>query len=476
MKKYLKFIFLAIICTLTVIVAAKDSSVKIVRYDGNYFRYLSTESHSEDNGIAVYASYDTESPNPEAEKAIADGLTELRDEIDISRFNLSDTEFSKVYDRVLNIYSPFFYVNRSCSYSYRSNHVIKLYPTYKYDVSEIPAMQETYAENLNKILSQVQPDWSDLEKALFFHDYIVSNFEYDTTYSVFDAYTFLKDGKGVCQAYSSLYGILLESVGIRVAPVSSNTMNHAWNKVYIDGEWYHVDCTWDDPLSDRYGMAKHKYFLLSDSEMLNREHRDWHSTVSVECTSTKYDNYFWNDVNSPFAYTDGNWYYISADSSNKYYMMKTAGMTTGDPVFLINSNWSYWNGCFSGLFVKDNRLVYNTKDSIIAYDPKNGNFELLGKEKIDNSYLIYGCAMHGGDIYYDVENYPYSDPDIRKLSTPKPGDLNLDGTVDSVDVMLLRKYLAGGYGVLINYTAADYDGNCIVNMKDASLLKRYIAG
>ena len=117
MKRQLKFIFLSIICVLTVFVAAKDSSVKIVQVDGNYFRYLSSESSSENNGISLCTSYDTESPNPEAEKAIAEGLTELRDEIDISRFNVSDTEFSKIYDRVLNIYSPFFYVSMNCSYS-----------------------------------------------------------------------------------------------------------------------------------------------------------------------------------------------------------------------------------------------------------------------------------------------------------------------------------------------------------------------
>ena len=476
MKRQLKFIFLSIICVLTVFVAAKDSSVKIVQVDGNYFRYLSSESSSENNGISLCASYDTESPNPEAEKAIAKGLTELRDEIDISRFNVSDTEFSKIYDRVLNIYSPFFYVSMNCSYSYKNNRVIKLYPVYNYDISEIPAMRKIYEDNLNKILSQVQPEWSDLEKVLFFHDYLVSNFEYDTTYSIFDAYTFLTDGKGVCQAYASVYGILLESVGIKVAPVSSNTMNHAWNKVYMDGEWYHVDCTWDDPLPDLYGMARHRYFLLSDSEMLNREHYDWYSTVSAECTSTKYDNYFWNDVDSPFAYTDGNWYYISTDLSYKYNIMKTPELTAGEPLFSLNLIWGNWGTYFSGLFIKDGRLVYNTGDSVIAYDPKTGISELLWRETGKDSYLIYGSAMHDGDIYYDVKNSPYSDSDIRKLPIPTKGDLNLDGTINSEDLLLLRKYLAGGYNILINRTAADYDGNGNVNMKDVSLLKRSIAG
>lgn len=476
MKKYLKFIILAIICTLTVFLAAKDSSIKIVHVDGNYFRYLSNSSSSENDGISVCSSYDDESPNPDAENAIAEGLTELRDEIDISRFNLSETEFSKVYDRVLHAYSPFFYVDRSCSYTFGNDHVLKLYPIYSYDLSEIPAMQKAYSDKLNEILSQVQPGWSDLEKALFFHDYIVANFTYDYSYSVFDTYTFLTGGTGVCQSYAGLYGVLCESVGIKVAPVSSNTMVHAWNKVYIDGEWYHVDCTWDD--RDKFGIVNHDYFLLSDSEMLNRKHKDWYSTVSAECTSTKFDNYYWNDVTTPIVYADGNWYYIAEGAVyNDYYIMKTSDLTVGTPAVPLNSKWSYWGYCFSGLFIMDGRLIYNTTDSIIAYDPTDGSFELLGKkENSDSSYLIYGCALRDGEICYDLKTNPNLSADIKKLSAPTPGDLNLDGKVNAVDISLLRKYLAGGYNILINRTAADYDGNGTVNMKDVSLLKRYIAG
>ncbi len=37
---------------------------------------------------------------------------------------------------------------------------------------------------------------------------------------------------------------------------------------------YHVDTTWDDPVPNRPGVVRHKYFMLSDEE-IGRDHSDW---------------------------------------------------------------------------------------------------------------------------------------------------------------------------------------------------------
>ena len=79
--------------------------------------------------------------------------------------------------------------------------------------------------------------------------------------------------------------MLLEEAGIPVEYVRNS--NHAWDIVQIDGEWYHVDTTWDDPTPDRKGYVRYDYFLRSDSFM-SRDHSGW--TASRKCTSTKYDN------------------------------------------------------------------------------------------------------------------------------------------------------------------------------------------
>ena len=62
-------------------------------------------------------------------------------------------------------------------------------------------------------------------------------------------------GIGVCQSYACTYMYILNSLGIDCYFVPSDEMRHGWNIVRINGQLYHVDCTYDDPVSDRFGMA-----------------------------------------------------------------------------------------------------------------------------------------------------------------------------------------------------------------------------
>ena len=60
-----------------------------------------------------------------------------------------------------------------------------------------------------------------------------------------------------------------------------------------------------------------------------------------------------------------------------------------------------------------------------------------------------------------------------------PGDVDGDGEVTSRDVTILRRYLAGGWGITIddiNASAADVDGDGEVTSRDVTILRRYLAG
>lgn len=56
------------------------------------------------------------------------------------------------------------------------------------------------------------------------------------------------------------------------------------------------------------------------------------------------------------------------------------------------------------------------------------------------------------------------------------GDVDGDGSINAKDVTMLRRYLAGGWGVDINKENADVDGDGDVNAKDVTILRRYLAG
>ena len=112
------------------------------------------------------------------------------------------------------------------------------------------------------------------------HDYLVDNIEYDTSLSqnnIYDVYGALVNHVAVCEGYARSFKYILDEMGIPCVLVigtgtnsRGETERHAWNYVQIEGIWYAVDCTWDDPVVVEGGTvsqsSKYKYFLKGSSE------------------------------------------------------------------------------------------------------------------------------------------------------------------------------------------------------------------
>lgn len=121
------------------------------------------------------------------------------------------------------------------------------------------------------IASAIDNSMSDYEKVLALHDYLLDCTTYgfcDSYMDSFEAAGPLLYGTGVCDGYACAYQLLcfladIECVRFR-GEVRSGS--HAWNQVLLDGQWYHVDVTWDDT-----GALLHEYFLISDSN-IGRDH------------------------------------------------------------------------------------------------------------------------------------------------------------------------------------------------------------
>ena len=57
-----------------------------------------------------------------------------------------------------------------------------------------------------------------------------------------------------------------------------------------------------------------------------------------------------------------------------------------------------------------------------------------------------------------------------------PGDADEDGAVDLQDVVVITRWLAGGWNVTINETNSDVNRDGVVDLKDAVLIRRFLAG
>ena len=201
----------------------------------------------------------TTTPSP-AEEALYTGLKNSDTSINLESFSLTKDEVSQIFERVLYSHPDLFYVSRSYSYTYTPNEtVLSLTPKYLYKGAALTAAKNEYSSLVADIASGVKSSWSNIEKLIYLNDYFCLNFSYDSTYTKGDAYTLLKEKTGVCQAYSLAFGAVLDYLGIKNGYVSSKSMNHAWNVVYIDGAWYHLDVTWNDA-SDVEGKADIRTF------------------------------------------------------------------------------------------------------------------------------------------------------------------------------------------------------------------------
>lgn len=131
--------------------------------------------------------------------------------------------------------------------------------------------QEDFVESeVIRILGNiVTPNMNKHQKVKAIHDYIVANTAYDTTYTRYTAYNILAEGKAVCQGYAMLAYLMLKEADITVMIISGEAGGeaHGWNLVQLDGNWYHLDCTWNDPIPDVPGRVLYDFYLITDNEI-----------------------------------------------------------------------------------------------------------------------------------------------------------------------------------------------------------------
>ncbi len=121
--------------------------------------------------------------------------------------------------------------------------------------------------------SELQNLKDDFEKAVWFHDWLINNADYDESMEEHYPKGVLLDGSGVCESYAIAYQMLLKEANIPSMYITGYGKGefHAWNMVKLKDDWYHVDCTWDDPKGG--GNEGYGYFGLSD-DFMGRDH-DW---------------------------------------------------------------------------------------------------------------------------------------------------------------------------------------------------------
>lgn len=132
-----------------------------------------------------------------------------------------------------------------------------------------------------------ETDGSDYQKALWLHDWLLNQLEYDNLLKWSSAESALTRGLGTCQAYERAYAQLLSVAGIENVETRDTYDGHTWNAMKLDGEWHQVDCTWDDSNDNWYNFdQRHLYFGLTD-ELMAVAHPGYSNIYTVNGYSTR---------------------------------------------------------------------------------------------------------------------------------------------------------------------------------------------
>lgn len=221
-----------------------------------------------------------------------EGIAKHSNKINVSSIKASISDLEPAFRALEGDNPQFFWIDGSLDYMYFGTTLQEVMPGYSRTKSEAEKIQKKLDKEVNKIIKKAMKYDSLFERVLYLHDYVVDN----TTYTVSgNAYIRevdgpLLNGAAICEGYSKALSYLCQSIGIENVCIMgyANTL-HMWNVVKLDGKWYHIDATFDDPVGTK-PVLSHDYFCITEKEML-KDHSIDNFFPVPKATSTKYNYY-----------------------------------------------------------------------------------------------------------------------------------------------------------------------------------------
>ena len=460
---------------------------------------------------------------------ILNGIHNMEVEIDLSEYNVLTTKVQEYISFVYQQYPEYYYLRGIAGGKQDGNGNIKSiklsYSRTKEQMLEERAFMEAETD---KVINKIGKDWTETEKALYVHDWLDVNFMYD--YDLFEApgtenhdiVGFLRDKRGVCQSYAYTFIYVMHRLGMNSYYVASMTDEHGWNVVQIDGNWYHVDATYDDPVLkdmahpdttyhyDYVGEVRHDKFLLSDSEIVaDGGHDDFFIPIAYDGVTFKKmegivcneytGNDSWRTATTAVHKVGDYWYYLD-NSKDAGGFMRTKDFKTTEKLMDIGyyveqwgfSGWvngnSVQGGYFAGMFEYNGHLFFNTETEIYVYDSHHNVFKTLPIDTPDGK-VYYGLNMDGKKITYLA-----SGEDLKHGVVEGSYTLGVEIVHLSTDWEIIKEPTETEDGLKVKYCffcadvveeqtipslssviLGDADGDGICNTADLACLKLFLA-
>lgn len=193
-----------------------------------------------------------------------EAVSKNKSSVDVSDLGLYPEDINDMFWAFHYDNPQFLTLGNSVGYSISSSKgtVIELYGMYARDSGDIN--QSKFNSVTASLIAKAKTLKTDYDRLKYFHDWIINNTRYTNPGPEYisKADGPILYGKALCEGYSRAYEYLCQSVGIPCVCVKSS--NHMWNMVKLNGVWYNVDVTFDDPvMSDGSDALRYTYFLKS---------------------------------------------------------------------------------------------------------------------------------------------------------------------------------------------------------------------
>ena len=175
----------------------------------------------------------------------------------------------------------------------RSTSRVEVTLRYRFPAAQIAErVREADRVASQAVAESVRPTMTDYEKELALHDWLVLHAHYDlANYQAgtvpdeeYTPWGVLVAKTGVCDSYSSAFQVLADKAGLETRKVEGTADGgaHSWNQIRLDGRWYNLDVTWDDPTGGPDKLS-HAYFNVDDRALATSH--VWDRAAAAECSS-----------------------------------------------------------------------------------------------------------------------------------------------------------------------------------------------
>lgn len=223
-------------------------------------------------------------------------IQQSRYEVDVTRFEMNLDQIAEAFFGLLNDDPSLFWMDGHVTgYGYNLEKIETIELRTEYTLSEIEHAIDEFHRFADPVVQAAAKLDTELEQIRHIHDHLAATVDYTYGQNVYTADSAIVRKQAVCEGYAKAFVYFMNQLGIQsvYCTGSAGGETHGWNLVQLDGAYYNVDITWDDPIGLPEGEWRYDYFLKSDAALAESHTRDEESLRLPACTSRLYDAESW---------------------------------------------------------------------------------------------------------------------------------------------------------------------------------------